>query len=229
MKRLGTLVLSSGQRGRGNTAMLLENAIKRILAVPDGWVRVEQVRNIPGGLELCLGIHRGKRGKTVAAWAVKCLRVHEVKITEFDGGGIALHGPDHPAAKQYATRWTELRWPRESNLAAVFTTLYGAHIEATDDWVPFERYVFPNMPYTRGFESRSAKEYACRGPDFLIRAYAQALRTKGETVRVIRLNTGGKRRGRPKVLHFGTSYVVAEGFAAEHQSTRLDSPKRGAV
>jgi hypothetical protein len=49
--------------------MLLKNAIKRILAVPDGWVRVEQVRNIPGGLELCLAIHRGKRDETVAAWA----------------------------------------------------------------------------------------------------------------------------------------------------------------
>lgn len=209
--------------------MLLENAIKRILAVPDGWVKVEQVRNIPGGLELCLGVHRGKRGKTVAAWAVKCLKVHEVKITDLDGGGIALYGPDHPAAKQYATRWRELRWPRDSNLAEVFTTLYGAHIETTDDWVPFERYVFPNMPYTRGFQSRSGKEYVCRGPDFLIRAYAQALRKKGEIIRVIRLKTGSKRRGRPTVLHFGRSYVVAEDFAAELDSTRLDSPKRGVV
>ena len=209
--------------------MLLQNAIKRILAVPDGWVRVEQVRNISGGLELCLGIHRGRRGKTVAAWDVTCLRVHEFKITDLDGGGIALYGTDHPAAKPYATRWSELRWPRNSNLAAVFKTLYGAHIEATDDWVPFDRYVFPNTPYTRGFKSRSEKEYACRGPDFLIRAYAKALRKKGETVRVVRLNIGRKRRGQPKVLHFGTSYVVAECFAAERESTRLDSSTRSAV
>jgi hypothetical protein len=209
--------------------MLLENAIKRILAVPDGWVRVEQVTNIPGGLELCFGIHHGRRGKTVAAWAVQCLRVHEVKITDLDGGGIALSGTDHPAAKQYATRRSELRWPRNSNLAAVFTTLFDAHIDTTDDWVPFECYVFPNMPYARGFESRSANENACRGPDFLIRAYAKALRMKGETVRVIRLNAGTKTRARPKVLHFGTSYVVAEGFTAERESPPLDSRKTGAV
>ena len=101
----------------------------------------------------------------------------------------------------------------------VLTTLYGAHIEATDDWVPFERYVFPNWPYTRGFESRSKKEYVCRGPDFLIRAYAKALRAKGETPRVTRLNIGSKKRHRPKVLHFGSSYVVAEDFAAEREST----------
>jgi hypothetical protein len=209
--------------------MLLENAIKRIHAGPDRWVRVEQVRNIPGGLELCLGLHRGRRGKILAAWVVRCLRVHEVKITDLDGGGIALYGADHPAAKQYATQWSELRWPRDSNLAAVFTTLYGAHIEATDDWVPFERYVLPNMPYTRGFESRSEKEFACRGPNFLIRAYAKALRMKGETVRVIPLKTNRKRSGRPKVLHFGTSYVIAEGFAAEREPTLPDSPTRGAA
>ena len=88
--------------------MLLENAIKRMLAVPDGWIRVEQVRNIPGGLELCMGIHRGRRGKTVAAWTIKCLSVHEVKITDLDGGGIALYGADHPAAKQYTARSSAL-------------------------------------------------------------------------------------------------------------------------
>jgi hypothetical protein len=209
--------------------MLLENAIKRIHAVPSGWVRVEQVRNIPGGLDLCLGVHRGQRGKTVAAWAVKCLKVHEINITDLDGGGIALYGTDHPAAKQYATPWSELRWPRDVNLASVFTILYSAHIEVTDDWIPFERYVFPNMPYTSGFESRSEKELVCRAPDFLIRAYAKALRTKGQPLRVIHLNMGRKRRGRPKVLHFGTSYVVAEGFAAERESTRLYSAKRGSA
>ncbi len=69
-------------RDRGNTAMLLENAIKRIHTVPDGWVRVEQVHNMPGGLELCLGIHSGRRGKMVAAWAVRCLRVHELLCGE---------------------------------------------------------------------------------------------------------------------------------------------------
>jgi hypothetical protein len=133
LRNLVLLFLPSASRPRGKTAMLLENAIKRIDAVPGRWVRVEQVRNIPGGLELCLGIHHDKRGKTVAAWAVKCLGVHEVKITDLNGGGIALYGSDHPAAKQYAARWSELRWPRDSNLPAVFTTLYGTHIETTDD------------------------------------------------------------------------------------------------
>ncbi len=75
-------------------------------------------------------------------------------------------------------------------------------------------------PVTSEFESRSEKEFACRRPDFLIRAYAKALRTKGVTVRVIRLNIGGKKKGRPKVLHVGSSYIIAEHFLAEPEPGR---------
>src|SRR5437879_4278528 len=109
--------------------MLVENAIKLILSVPDSWVRVEQVGKIHGGLELCFGIHRGRRGKTVATWNVRCLGVHEAKITDFDGGGLALYGSHHPAAKQYIARWGELRWARDSNQAAILATLYHAHVD----------------------------------------------------------------------------------------------------
>jgi hypothetical protein len=197
--------------------MLLENAIKRILAAPDSWARVEQVRNIRSGLELCFGMHCGRRGKAVATWTVTCSRIYEAKITDFDGGGLALYASSHPAAKQYVSHWSELRWSRDSSPAAVLATLYGAHIDAAQDWIPFDRYLLPNMPYTRGFESRSQKEFACRGPDFLIRAYANALQNSGENVRVIRLKIGGKGKGRPKVLHFGESYVVAQAFSAARQ------------
>lgn len=212
--------------------MLVENAIKQILSVPHGWVRVEQVSNIQGGLELCFGIHRGRRGKRLATWSVRCLRVHAAEITDFDGGGLALYASDHPAAKQYAARWGELRWPRHSNQITVLATLYRAHVDLVDDWIPFERYVLPNMPYQRGFQPRSGKEFACRGPNFLIRAYAKALRMSGESVRVIPLKVGRRRSGRPRVLQFGSSYVVAEAFAAERhdrRSAERESPQRGAV
>jgi hypothetical protein len=200
------------------TAMLVENAIKRILSVPDSWVRVEQVAKIRGGLKLCLGIHRGRRGKTAATWSIECLGVHEAKITDFDGGGLALYASHHPAAKQYIARWSELRWARDSNPAVVLATMYQAHIGVVHDWIPFEQYALPNMPYTRGFRPRSGKEFGCRGPGFLIRAYAQALRKSGVNVRVFPLKVGGKRSSRPRVLHFGTSYVVAEAFTAEHHN-----------
>jgi hypothetical protein len=195
--------------------MLVEKAIKRILSVPDGWVRVEQVGKTHRGLEISFGIHRGRRGKRVAAWSVTCLDVREANIRDFDGGGLALYASDHPAAKQYAERWCELRWAQDSNQTAILAALYDAHVDVADDWVPFERYVLPHMPYPVGFQPRSGKEFGCRGPNFLIRAYAKALRAIGEHVRVIPLKVGRKRGSRPKVLHFGESYVVAEAFAAE--------------
>src|SRR5262249_21759467 len=133
------------------TVMRLANAIKRIHGIPDGWVCVEQVHSIRGGLELCFGIRRGRRGNTIATWVVHCFGVHEAKVTDLDGGGIALYASDHPAARQYTTPWSELRWPRETNQKAVLGTLYDAHINAVEDWVPFERYVLPNSPYQRGF------------------------------------------------------------------------------
>src|SRR6266704_1055939 len=200
--------------------MLVENAIKRILSVPHSWVGVEQVSNIQGGLELCFGIHRGRRGKRLATWSLRCLRVHAAEITDFDGGGLALYASDHPAAKQYAARWGELRWPRHSNQNTVLATLYRAHVGLVDDWIPFERNVLPNMPYKREFQPRSGKEFACRGPNFLIRAYAKALRMSGESVRVFPLKVGRRRSGRPRVLQFGTSYVVAEAFTAERHDRR---------
>jgi hypothetical protein len=106
---------------------------------------------------------------------------------------------------------------RDSNQAAVLATLYNAHVDEVDDWIPFERYLLPTMPYTRRFQPRSRKEFACRGPDFLIRAYAKALRMSGEKARVIALKVGRKTSDRPRVLHFGASYVVAEAFSAERQ------------
>src|SRR5262249_761778 len=153
-------------------------------------------------------------------------------ITDFDGGGLALYASNHPAAKQYVARWGELRWPRHSNQAAVLATLYDAHVDLVDDWIPFERYVLPNMPYKRGFQRRSGKKVSCQGPDFLIRVYAKALRMSGENVRVIPLKVGRRKNSRPRVLHFGTSYVVAEAFTAERhdpRSAKRESPQRGAV
>ena len=58
------------------------------------------------------------------------------------------------------------------------------------------------------------------GPEFLIRAYAKALRLAlwGERVKVTLRGTGKPKPGRTKVLHFGTSYIVADEFVANRQA-----------
>jgi hypothetical protein len=99
-------------------------------------------------------------------------------------------------------------------------TLYHAHIDAVDDWIPFERYVLPKIPSACGFEPASRNEFAFRGPDFLIRAYARALRTGGERVQAV-LKVAKRKIGRPGVLHFGESYVVADKFVTQREELSL--------
>jgi hypothetical protein len=189
--------------------MLVEQAIRQMYLVPDRWIRVDWIGRIPRGVDIRFAVHAGRRGKKAAGWTIRCLTVHESKISDFDGGGLVLHTSDHPAARQYLGPWADLRWLRSSNQAAILSTLYKAHIDATDDWIPFDRYVFPEMPYRRGFDVHSREQFSCRGPAFLIRGYAKALRMSGEKIQTIPLKGGKPKTGWPKVLHFGTSYVIA--------------------
>jgi hypothetical protein len=106
-----------------------------------------------------------------------------------------------------------MRWLRSSNAAEVLATLYRAHAEAVDDWIPFDRYLLVNSPW---IDAARADKFVCRGPDFLLRAYASALRVTGEQVRVTLRGSPKLKSIRPKVLHFGESYVVANTFAAQH-------------
>jgi hypothetical protein len=121
--------------------MTIEKAVKSINSVSDAWVRLEQTRRIPRGLELCFGIYRGERGTKIDSWSVSCLGVREAKITALDGGGLRLYPGTHPAALRYSARKAELRWPGIRDKAAVIGALYQAHIAATDDWIPFDEVV----------------------------------------------------------------------------------------
>ena len=173
------------------------------MSEPNGWVRLGQVGKKLGQLELRFSIHEENRGrKKIGSWTIICECVREAQITDFDGGGLALYPTIHPAARQYTSRQGLLRWTISHNKAAVLGALYQAHTDAVDDWIPFDRYLPTNVI--------SSKKCVCRGPHFLLRAYARALR--GELPRLDLLAVGKVRRTRLRVLHFGESFVVAEGF-----------------
>jgi hypothetical protein len=192
-----------------NTLMTIEKAIKSIDSVSDAWVRVEQTRKMPNGVELCFGIYRGKRGAKIDSWSVSCLGVREAGITAFDGGGLRVYPGTHPAALRYTARKAELRWSGIRDRAAVLGALYRAHIDAVDDWIPFDEVV--------SIKTISESRFSCRGPDFLMRVYAKTFRAKGDRVRLI-LRRGSKAKSvRLKVLHFGDSYIVAAAFTAQHK------------
>jgi|SRR5579872_4154885 len=185
--------------------MRIEDAIKRIHSLPNCWVRVEQIRRVPGGLELQLGVYKGRRGKKVNRWQVRCLGVREFQIPDVDGGGLALYSGSHPAARQFTARQAVLRWDGGDDTATI-GALWKAHRTAVDDWISFGHYV--------DIRAIAEKKFICRGPDFLMRAYANALRLAGAHPE---LRLRPKRRAKivgPKVLHFGSSCVVACAFIA---------------
>src|SRR5215813_4249448 len=157
--------------GRDVSEMLIQEAVNLINLIPYAWVRVDQVRKASAGLDLRLSVHKGKGGRTLDAWVVSCRGVHEASITDFDGGGLAVYGSSHEAARQYMARQAQLRWPRSSNETEVLAALYRAHVEAVDDWIPFDRYLLIHTPWnTPSFAPISDDQFVCAGPDFLIHA-----------------------------------------------------------
>jgi hypothetical protein len=95
-------------------------------------------------------------------------------------------------------------------------------VETVDDWIPFDDYLFVNTPWNGtsfcpDFAPVSGSNFICRGPDFLLRAYGKALEAIGEPVRLTLCGAPRSKSIRPKVLHFGTSYVVADEFVAQRE------------
>jgi hypothetical protein len=185
--------------------MHIREAIQSIHRAPDSWVRLDQVRRLHGGLDIYFSIHHGRRGKTTDHWVVTCRDVREIKITDFDGGGLAVYPCSHPAARQYVARRAELRWPQSCVNAQVLMALHQAHRRVADDWIPCDRYLV--APASGG-------NFVCRGPEFLLRAYVKALKALGKPARITLRGSLKMKSTRPQVLHFGESYVVANRLSA---------------
>lgn len=192
--------------------MSIRAAIASINRLPDRWVRLEQVRRVSGGFELSFDVHKGRRGKRIDAWRITCSGVHQASITDRDLGGLALYSSSHPAAREPVARQAEIRWTGATEEALLTGALYNAHTEAVDDWIQFDSH--------SRVQSIGKDKFACRGPEFLMRAYAKALRSIGKKPRLILRRRSGT-AARPRVLHFGDSYVVANVFIAAKTATVL--------
>jgi hypothetical protein len=136
----------------------------------------------------------------------------EAKISDLDGGGLAVHDSTHPAARQYRARQAELRWRMGGDEIAALGALYQAHVELVDDWIPFDSNAYPTRLWDYSFDLRG-RDFVIRGPDFLLRVYAKALKARGERPRLV-LRRSKAKPIRLKLLHFGSSYVVASKFVA---------------
>ena len=189
--------------------MRIEDAIKRIHSLPKGWVRVEQIRRIPTGLELCIGVYQGRRGRSAESWRIRCLGVREFQIADVDGGGLALYSGTHPAARQFTARQAILHWSG-CDAAAAMGAVCQAHLDAAYDWIPIDRHA--------DIWAIAGKKFVCRGPDFLLRAYAKRLRMIGAQPQLRLRQKSKPKKVRPRVLHFGASFVVATTFIAHLQA-----------
>jgi hypothetical protein len=191
--------------------MKLGRAIASMHRVPDGWVRVTGLRRAPGGLDLALGVYRGRKGSLATSWDIRCGSVREISISDLDGGGIRLYTSSHPAARQYSDAPATLRCAMGDGLNAGIGALLEAHRRQSDDWIPFDRYVVTRKT-----------PLVIRGPAFLVRSYARALRGLRLAPEVSRRQA--KRARRPlRVLHVGGSFVVAALFEALQSASGLSN------
>jgi hypothetical protein len=191
---------------------LARKAIAQISGLKDGWVSVESVASSRRRLDLALVVRRGGRGRVLARWMFRCVGVREVKLSDIDGGGLRLYSRDHPVVRQYTDRRASLRLSTGTDHAEALGVLYEAHVAAVDDWIPFDRY----CPAS----ARKGVALVLRGPAFLLRRYAAALRRVGHRPAVV-VRPKSVRSENPQALHFGSSYVVAARFVATEVSLAM--------
>jgi hypothetical protein len=151
----------------------LTHALKQIDKIPNAWVRLGLV--VPDGrnLGLLFNVLEGKRGPIVQHCRVRCIRVREWNVDDLDGGGIRLYGSDHPLARQHSSATARLRLERVKDTGAAIAALVTAHNRVFDDWVPIDRYLgsLVDLPV------RVADGLSVMGPEFVMKAYAGALRS----------------------------------------------------
>jgi len=202
-RRVGATARAYPTREDDDLSSSLQRAIGTIHRTPEGWLHIEGIRQGRPGLVLSLVLRKGRTGRRLREWQVHCRGVREFHISDLTGGGIRLYSAGHPAARQYTARKARLRCRPEGSRRDMLAALAATHLAAVDDWVPIERYL-PMAQAPNG-------AFIAQAPDFLVRAYARALPKLGISVRTSPVRQG-KARTRPKVLHLGSSFVVAESF-----------------
>jgi hypothetical protein len=188
--------------------------LKFVLDRPDSWVRLAETswhtnRRVVLRFEVAVG-----RGKTaVGNWWVRAEGVREFAVCDADGGGIQLSVGSHPAVRQYTDRLSTLRFQGTvQDPARTISDLWMKHVEASDDWIPIDRY----LPTPQRLQEILLKRAGtvCRGPAFLLRQYATALNGPDTKTTLTRHRASAAVKKRVSVLHFGSSFVIAERFVS---------------
>jgi hypothetical protein len=182
---------------------------------PDSWVYLSDATwSSNHRFVLRFTVRSQRRGPVVGRWSIRATGVREFSIRDADGGGLQLSGGLHPVLRQYTDSVAALRLESSVvDVAAVVGDLWAAHVALVDDWIHPERY----LGQPRELQARLAKRRrtVCRGPAFLVRHYARTLARRGQAVSVASSTQRRPARSRPRLLHFGSSFVVANSFTSE--------------
>jgi hypothetical protein len=182
------------------------------------WVSVRSVSAERRDLHLRLELWSRPSERPTELWTVSCFGVREVSLSDFDGGGLNWWDRDHPLLSQFTSPKASLRvrLSRTTN-EMIIGILVSAHRAIVDDWIPFERFARPRL--FRGVVNTTT----IAGPEFLLAGYAARLADAQVAATLKRHKRQlywygrgwSERRYDLSVLHFGSSFVAAERFAAQ--------------
>ena len=195
-----------------------------------GWLIVTSVSHERRNLFLRFELFPAPAGRMPPAWLVSCRQVREFSLTDFDGGGLNLWTKSHPLLSQFSSPKASLKIPIGGRTRAeCIGTLFQTHRQLVDDWIEFERFVPARV--SLGPDPGSI---TVAGPEFLLAAYQRRLEETGfrphfkKHRRALYWSGFGwsERRHTVSLLHFGKSFIVAESFSVESESTRHVRPNK---
>lgn len=165
-------------------------------------------------LLLDISVRNGRRGRVLGSWCIEASGVLEYRVSDVNGGGLRIYGRGHPTVKQHHDQIENLAFSGAvANRADLMGQLWAAHYDLVDDWIPVERYLAPPEQLLARLARGEGR--LTRGPRFLMRCYERVLRRNGlgASRRIVRPAS----KAAARVLHFGSSFVIARQFTCHER------------
>ncbi len=189
------------------------------MARSEHWLTVTSVSYERRDLTLRFELFPVPSDGTPPAWIVTCRSVRQVSLTEFNGGGLNFWKTNHPLLSQSSSPKASLKVTIGGRTRAECRGLMlEAHEQSVNGWIDFERFV----PGAASVGAAGGDSFVISGPAFLLEIYRRRLKgagfaaTRKKHRRALYWSGSrwSERRLTVSLLHFGSSFVVAESFAA---------------
>src|ERR1043166_6828515 len=121
----------------------------------NGSLSIRSATWLADSLEMCIVVDHGD--ETTSEWVISCEHVLECLLTRSAGAvGLDYWVKEHPLLSQYSFSHDALYFSAAPPVPdQVVGELWFEHSRATDDWIPFDRYINRNLPLRALLESGS--------------------------------------------------------------------------